>query len=339
VSHLVALHQPKEYPMFFGSRIITAVIVVLGVPAATVAYVGLIEWLLGRIPFIWRRRLRPWLWAGPALAFLGVYLVYPMIYTAVLSFKNHNSSQFVGLDNYIYVFTNASSLTTLRNNLYWLVLLAGAVVVLGFIFAFLFDRVRYEPVVKGMIFLPMAISFVAASIVWKLQYEYRPAEAGQVGTFNAILVGLGAQPVAWIVNRSINNFALILVGVWMWTGYGMVILSAALKGIPIELIEAARVDGASELQVLFRVIIPMMASTIAMVATTMVINALKAFAIVYTMTSGNFGTDVMANQMYKQMFLFNNFGVASAVAVVLLIATVPVMLVNIRRFRLQEELR
>ncbi|MFN2220542.1 MAG: carbohydrate ABC transporter permease [Anaerolineae bacterium] len=325
--------------MLLGSRIITAIVVVVGVPAATVAYVALIEWVLGRIPFIWRRRLRPWLWAGPAFAFLGVYLVYPMVYTFILSFKNYDSSKFVGIENYKYVFTNPSSLTTLRNNLYWLVLLAGAVVILGFIFAVLFDRVRYEPVVKGMIFLPMAISFVAAGVVWKLQYDYRPPGVTQTGTFDAIITALGGQPVAWLVDRSVNNFALILVGVWMWTGYGMVILSAGLKGIPTELIEAARVDGASEIQILFRIIIPIMASTIAVVATTMIINALKAFAIVYTMTSGNFGTDIMANQMYKQMFLFNNFGVASAVAVVLLVATVPVMLINIRRFRAQEELR
>jgi len=322
-----------------GSRLITAIVVVVGVPAATVGYVALVEWLVGRLPFIWRRRLRPWLWAGPALAFLGVYLVYPMVYTFVLSFKNANSSKFVGIDNYKYVFTNASSLTTLRNNLYWLVLLAGAVVVFGLLFAVLFDRVRYEPVVKGVIFLPMAISFVAASVIWKLQYDYQPLGVAQTGTFNGLIVALGGQPVAWLVDRAVNNFALILVGVWMWTGYGMVILSAALKGIPVELIEAARVDGATEIQILFRIIIPMMGSTIAVVATTMVINALKAFDIVYVMTSGNYGTDVMANQMYKQMFLFNNFGVASAVAVVLLIAIVPVMLINIRRFRIQEALR
>jgi alpha-glucoside transport system permease protein len=322
-----------------GSRLITAIVVVVGVPAATVGYVALVEWLVGRLPFIWRRRLRPWLWAGPALAFLGVYLVYPLVYTFVLSFKNANSSKFVGIDNYKYVFTNASSLATLRNNLYWLVLLAGAVVVFGLLFAVLFDRVRYEPVVKGAIFLPMAISFVAASVIWKLQYDYQPLGVSQTGTFNGLIVALGGQPVAWLVDRAVNNFALILVGVWMWTGYGMVILSAALKGIPVELIEAARVDGATEIQILFRIIIPMMGSTIAVVATTMVINALKAFDIVYVMTSGNYGTDVMANQMYKQMFLFNNFGVASAVAVVLLIAIVPVMLINIRRFRIQEALR
>jgi alpha-glucoside transport system permease protein len=322
-----------------GSRLITAIIVVVGVPAATVGYVALVEWLVGRLPFVWRRRLRPWLWAGPALVFLSVYLVYPMVYTLYLSFLNHDSSEFVGLDNYKYVFTNASSLTTLRNNLYWLVLLAGAVVVFGLLFAVLFDRVKYEPVVKGAIFLPMAISFVAASIIWKLQYDYQPLGVSQTGTLDGLIVAAGGQPVAWLIDRVVNNFALILVGVWMWTGFGLVVLSAALKGIPVEVIEAARVDGASEIQILFRVIIPMMGSTIAVVATTMVINALKAFDIVYVMTSGNYGTDVMANQMYKQMFLFDNFGVASAVAVVLLIAIVPIMLINVRRFRIQEALR
>lgn len=322
-----------------GSRVVIAIVVVVGVPAATVGYVALIEWILGRLSYVWRRRVRPWLWAGPALFFLAVYLIYPMVYTFYLSFLDFNSTEFVGIDNYKYVFTNSSSLTTLRNNLLWLVLLAGAVVVFGLLSAVLFDRTRYESIAKGAIFLPMAISFVAASIVWKLQYDYRPLEVPQTGTFDALIVAAGGQPVAWLQDRAVNNFALILVGVWMWTGFGLVILSAALKGIPTEVIEAARVDGANERQILFRIIIPMMSTTIAVVATTMVINALKAFDIVYVMTSGNFGTDVMANQMYKQMFLFTNFGVASAVAVVLLLAIVPVMVINIRRFRAQEAMR
>jgi alpha-glucoside transport system permease protein len=213
------------------------------------------------------------------------------------------------------------------------------VVVFGMIFAVLFDRVRYEATAKAMIFIPMAISFTAASVIWKLQYQYQPPGAPQTGTLNAIVTGLGFQPVAWLIKSPLNTFMLIIVGIWMWTGFGVVILSAGLKGIPAEIIEAARVDGASEFQILIRVTIPMMATTIAVVATTMVINALKAFDIVYVMTSGNFSTDVMANLMYKQMFIFNNYGYASAIATVLLLAIVPVMIVNIRRFQAQEEIR
>jgi alpha-glucoside transport system permease protein len=185
----------------------------------------------------------------------------------------------------------------------------------------------------------MAISFTAASVIWKLQYQYQPPGAPQTGTLNAVVAGLGFQPVAWLIQSPLNTFMLIIVGIWMWTGFGVVILSAGLKGIPTEIIEAARVDGATEFQILIRVTIPMMASTIAVVATTMVINALKAFDIVYVTTSGNFNTDVMANLMYKQMFIFDNFGYASAIAVVLLLAIVPVMIINIRRFQVQEEIR
>jgi alpha-glucoside transport system permease protein len=180
---------------------------------------------------------------------------------------------------------------------------------------------------------------VAAGIIWKLMYDYQPPAKPQTGTLNAIVTALGGQPVPWLVDRVTNNPALIWVGVWVWTGFALVILSAGLKGIPQEIIEAARVDGANEWQILFRITIPMMSSTIAVVATTMVIYALKAFDVVYVMTNGNFGTDVIANRMYKEMFNYNQFGRASAIAVVLLLAIVPVMLININRFRQQEAIR
>jgi alpha-glucoside transport system permease protein len=322
-----------------GSRIITAIVVVVGVPAITVGYVALIEWVLGRLSYDMRRRLRPWLWLAPLLVILAVYLVYPTIVTTYLSFFNANSTKFVGLENYHTLFTNPSGLITLRNNLLWLVLVAGAVVTFGLLFAVIFDRVSYEAAAKALIFVPMAISFVAASVIWKLMYDYQPPGAPQTGTLDAIVVALGGQPIPWVITQPLNTFMLIIVGVWMWTGFGLVILSAGLKSIPTEILEAARVDGANEFQILIQIIIPMMGSTIAVVATTMIINALKAFDIVYTMTSGNFNSDVLANQMYKQMFLFNNFGYASAIAVVLLLAIVPVMIINIRRFQAQEAIR
>ncbi|MEJ2209616.1 MAG: sugar ABC transporter permease [Anaerolineae bacterium] len=322
-----------------SSRIVIALVVIVGVPAATVGYVALIEWILGRLAYATRHKLRPWLWLAPAIILLTVFLIYPSINTIYLSFFNADSSKFVGIENYKTLFTQPTGLITLRNNLLWLVLLAGIVVTLGLLFAVLFDRVRYEAVAKALIFVPMAISFVAASVIWKLQYDYKPLGTPQTGTLNGIAVALGGQPIPWLIDSPLNTFMLIIVGVWMWTGFGLVILSAGLKGIPTEIIEAARVDGASEFQILTRVTIPMMASTIAVVATTMVINALKAFDIVYVMTSGNFSTDVMANQMYKQMFTFRNFGYASAIAVVLLLAIVPVMVINVRRFQEQEMIR
>jgi alpha-glucoside transport system permease protein len=322
-----------------SSRLIMAVIVVVGVPAVMVGYIALVEWVLRFLPDKSRGRVRPWLWVGPALIFLVVYLVYPVINTLYLSLLNFNSTKYVGLANYIYVFTAPETLQAMRNNVLWLVLLTGLTVGFGLIFAVLFDRVSYEAIVKAMIFIPMAISFVAAGVIWKLMYDYQPPGHAQTGTLNAIATTLGGQPVAWLVNSTTNNPALIWVGVWMWTGFAVVILSAALKSIPGEVIEAARVDGANEWQILRSITIPMMGSTIAVVATTMVINALKAFDVVYVLTNGNFRTDVIANRMYKEMFTYTNFGYASAIAVVLLIAIVPIMLVNIRRFRAQEAMR
>jgi len=316
-----------------------AVIVVVGVPAAMVGYIALMELLVGLFPYHTRRRVRPWLWVGPALLLLAFYLVYPTLNTAYLSFLNADSTKGVGIENYWYVFTNHDMLDSLKNNVLWLILLTGLTVTFGLLFAVLFDRVKYETVAKALVFLPMAISFVAAGIIWKLMYDYQPPVKPQTGTLNAIVTALGGQPVPWLVDRATNNPALIWVGVWVWTGFALVILSAGLKGIPQEIIEAARVDGANEWQVLFRITIPMMSSTIAVVATTMVIYALKAFDIVYVMTNGNFGTDVIANRMYKEMFNYNQFGRASAIAVVLLLAIVPVMLININRFRQQEAIR
>lgn len=321
------------------SRLVMALIVVVGVPAATIAYVALVEALVRRLPFRVRDGVRPWLWVGPALLLLAVYLVYPTLNTLYLSFFNANSSEYVGLANYSYVFSDGSVITSLRNNGLWLVFLTGLTVTFGLLFAVLFDRVRYEAAAKALIFLPMAISFVAAGVIWKLMYDYQPPTFPQTGTLNGITTALGSDPIPWLINRPGNNFALIIVGVWVWTGFALVILSAGLKGIPTEILEAAKVDGANAWQSLTKVTIPMMGSTIAMVATTMIIFALKAFDVVYVMTNGNFATDVIANRMYKEMFNYSHFGRAGAMAMILLVAIVPVMLFNIRRFREQEAIR
>lgn len=322
-----------------GNRLLMALVVVVGVPAATVAYVWLAERVAALLPSKAQARVRPWLWAGPALLLLTIYLIYPTINTAYLSLLNRDSTQFVGLENYLFFFTNNATLLALRNNVLWIIFFTLLTVTLGLLIAVLFDRVSYEAAAKALIFMPMALSFVAAGVIWKLMYDFQPPIRPQTGTLNAIITLFGADPVAWLVNRNTNNPALIWVGVWMWTGFAMVILSAGLKGIPTEIIEAARVDGANELQILRRITIPMLSSTIAVVATTMVIWALKVFDVVYVMTNGNFGTEVIANRMYKEMFNFRHFGRASAIAIVLLLAIIPVMLVNIRRFREQEAIR
>ena len=287
-----------------------------------------------------RNPLIPWLYVAPTLLILAAYLVYPTLNTLYLSFLDKRSESFVGLKNYAWVFTSSTMRTAFRNNLLWIVLFTALTVSLGLILAVMADRVRYESSVKSTIFLPMAISFVGAGVIWKFVYAFRPAGTPQIGLLNAIWTGwFGQEPVGWLVNRATNNFALIAAGVWIWTGFCMVILSAAYKGIPRELLEAARVDGASEWQVFWRIIIPTMKPTLAVVTTTMIINVLKVFDIVYVMTNGDHGTEVIANRMYKEMFHFHNFGRASAIAVVLLLAIVPVMMVNIRRFQEQEALR
>jgi alpha-glucoside transport system permease protein len=247
-----------------------------------------------------------------------------------------SSSNWVGLANYGAIFTDPTVLLALRNSVIWIVVFTSATVALGLGIAILADRVPYESALKAAVFLPMATSFVAAGVIWRSMYGYRPPPLPQTGTLNAILDAVlpGFEPQAWLVNNPpLNSLALIAAAVWVWTGFCTVILSASLKGIPGELIDAARVDGASEWQIFRRVVLPFLGPTIAVVATTMVIFALKAFDIVYVMTNGNFETEVIANRMYKEMFNVRDFGRASAIAVVLLAAVAPVMLANIRRFQ------
>lgn len=320
-------------------RLLTAIGVVIGVPAVLVGYIVLAEQALRLAPEAIRARLRPWLWILPALVFLFVFLVYPTIGTIVLSLQDKAGTAFVGLANYQYFFTSADTLGALRNNGLWLVFFTGATVGGGLLIAVLVDRVRYEGAAKTVIFIPLSISMVAAGVIWKFMYDYQPPGAPQTGTLNGVVTALGGEPRPWLLDGPGNNLALIVVGAWMWTGFCMVILSAALKGISGELLEAARVDGANELQVFRLIILPLLRPAIAVVATTMVITALKAFDIVYVMTNGNYDTEVIANRMYKELFSVGHFGRASAVAVVLMLAIVPVMVFYIRRFRQQEALR
>jgi len=287
----------------------------------------------------WRVRLAPWLWISPAVVIVGALLVYPVIRTIWTSLFNDDSTQFVGLENYRRIFTNPITLEYLRNNVLWLVLGTAATVLFGLVIAVLADRARFERVTKAAIFIPMAISMVGAGVIWLLMYQYAAPGQPQTGVLNAVITRLGFGPQAWLISPTVNNLALIGAYVWMWTGFCMVILSAALKSIPEELLEAARIDGAREIQIFFRVIVPMISPTIAVVATTMLINILKIFDIIYVMTGGDFGTNVVALGFYQEFFNFNDFGLGSALAVLLLVVVIPVMLVNIRRFRAQEAQR
>ncbi|NEQ78919.1 MAG: sugar ABC transporter permease [Moorea sp. SIO2I5] len=280
-----------------------------------------------------------WVYLAPALALLTAYLILPTLNTIYISFLDKRSQNFVGLDNYIFAFTNPSMGIAFRNNVLWLVLVTGFSVGLGLIIAVLVDRVRYEPVAKSIIFMPMAISFVGASVIWRFIYAFRPAGSEQIGLLNGIITSLGFEPVGWLVERSINNYALIVIMIWLQTGFCLILLSAAIKGIPKDIIEAARIDGASEWQIFWKITIPMIRGTIAVVVTTVVIAVLKVFDIVWVMTGGNQNTEVIASRMIKEMFNYRNFGRGSAIAVILLLVIIPVMISNIRRFREQENSR
>lgn len=321
-------------------RLLSLIAAIAAVPALLAAYVYAVEAVL-RVPgrkvvgARGGRGARPWLWIAPALLIMAVFLVYPIVNTLVLSFKDAKASGFVGLANYAHVFTDKAMLVVLRNNLAWLVFFTLGTLGFGLVLALLSERVKWEAAAKAAVFIPMAISFVAAGVIWRFMFEYRPAGEAQIGTVNAILSSLspGFEPKAWLFDKGTNNPALIVVGIWMWTGFSMVILSAGLKGIPTETIEAARIDGATEVQIFLRVILPLASPTIAVVATTLMVNVLKIFDIVYVMTNGALGTEVIANRMYKELFNYRHFGRASAIAIVLLVAVAPVVALNIRRFR------
>lgn len=311
------------------------VIVVVGVPAITVLYGLATEWVLRFVPDRRRAGLRPWLWLLPGVLFLAIFLVYPTISTVLLSFQDRRSENFVGLQNYVDLLGQPLFWQTIGNTALWIIFFTGLAVLFGLMVAVLADRVRYETAVKALIFIPMAISFVAAGVIWGFMYDFDP----DIGTLNAAVVAAGGEPQAWLLEWPRNTGMLIIVGIWMWVGFAMVILSAGLKGINLELLEAARMDGANELQVFYRIILPLLAPTIAVVGTTILITALKTFDIVYVMTGGNFGTNVIGTLWYEERFTNRDIGTASAVAVILILTIVPVMLLNIRRFQAQEAAR
>jgi alpha-glucoside transport system permease protein len=218
----------------------------------------------------------------------------------------------------------------------WIIFGSTLSVVVGLVVAWLADRSKFERVSKSLVFLPMAISFVGASVIWNFMYEVRPADAPQIGLLNAITVALGSNPHPWdkwVAIAPWNNLFLIVIVVWLQTGFSMVLFSAALKGIPEEILEAARVDGATEMQTFFRVMIPSIMATIITVWTTIVIFTLKIFDVVWVMTGGQFGTHVIATQFYRQSFTARNSGFGSAIAIILLLTVFPVLFYNLRQFR------
>jgi alpha-glucoside transport system permease protein len=282
-----------------------------------------------KLPNGWTVRLQPIVFVGPAVALLAWYLAIPTVRTFSLSLMDSNSVNFVGLANYQAVFTQRIMLEAFSNNILWMIVGTTLTVGLGLVIAILADRSSFERVAKSLIFLPMAISMVGAGVIWKFVYDNNP----NIGLLNAIVTSLGGQPQAWLsLVQPWNNLFLILVMVWLQTGYAMVLISAAIKGIPDDLLEAARVDGAGEIRIFLSIIIPNITGTLLTVITTIVIFTLKIFDIVMVMTGGQFGTEVIGVRFYREMFINGNAGYGSAIAIVLLIAVIPVMIYNLREF-------
>ena len=275
-------------------------------------------------------RIRPWLFMFPALALLTVYLVYPVFQSIRLSFMDANGQSFVGGANYDWLIHDGKFQESIVNNLMWLVFVPSAATFFGLVAAAVTDRIRWGNFAKAMIFMPMAISFVGAAVIWKLVYEYRPEGQEQIGILNAIWTGMGGEPQTWLTSPVVNSFLLMIVLVWIQTGFAMVILSAALRGIPEETIEAAVLDGASPLQIFMKIKVPQIWGTILVVWTTITITVLKVFDIVLTMTNGQWGTQVLANLMYDWMFRGNDTGRASTAAIVIMLMVLPIMVWNIR---------
>ncbi len=287
-----------------------------------------------------RSAIRPWLFVGPALFLLGVYLVYPVYETLRLSLFDRTGNVFVGLSNYIWAFRDPEFLQSIGNNILWLIIVPAMSTAMGLIVAVLADRVSWGTLAKSLIFLPMAISFIGASVIWKFVYDFRGPDATQIGVLNAVVVWMGGEPQAWITIPFWNSLLLMVILVWMQTPFAMVILGAALRGIPEETLEAARIDGASEIKIFFLIMIPQIVGTMLVVWTTITIIVLKVFDIVLAMTNGQWDTEVLANLMFDWMFRGGgDFGRGSTMAVMIMVAVIPIMVWNIRRFQKEEGMR
>jgi alpha-glucoside transport system permease protein len=306
-----------------------------------VVVVGLLLLVLDILPR-WGRgkeRLQMAGFLGPALFLLSVGLVYPLLRTVYLSFFNDNGSSFIGVDNYTWIFTNDDTLIMLRNTLLWVVFVPLLATGFGLLYAVLVDKARGEGIAKSLIFMPMAISLVGASIIWKFVYAYRDPGVEQIGLLNQVLIWFGGKPQQVLTNSPSNTFYMIVILIWIQAGFAMVILSAAIKAIPSEIVEAARLDGANPWQMFWRVTMPSIRPAVLVVVVTITIGTLKVFDIVRTMTGGQFKSSVLAFEMYNQAFRSYDDGKGSALAVLLFLLVVPIVIYQARQLRHRAEIR
>jgi alpha-glucoside transport system permease protein len=321
-------------------KLLIAVMAILaGVGGITLLYF-LLNFLVERLPGRWEHRLKPFAFIAPAVVIVGLFLVYPAVQTIVYSFANDESTAFIGLTNYQELFSDSDFRSALFNNLLWIIIVPTMSVIIGLLVAVLADKLsaRFESISKSVIFLPMAISFVGAGTIWGFIYYAELRAPEQIGLLNAIVVQFGGEPVVWLQQSqfSLNDLLLMVIMIWLQAGFAMVLLSAAIKNVPIDTLEAARIDGANEFQIFFRVVVPQIWATMLVVFTTILILVMKIFDVVYVMTNGAFGTEVIANVFFKELLEFGNNGQAAAVVVVLMIAVIPLMIYQVRRYRAEE---
>jgi alpha-glucoside transport system permease protein len=332
---------PSQWKVdLMASKIITALITVLAGVSAALALYWLLNKLAEVLPGRWEHRIKPFLYILPAYLAITLYLVYPAVQTVIDSFRDQASVEFVGFENYTELLDSDAFRDTLFNTFLWILIVPAATVMIGLAVAVLADRLKAkaENFVKTVIFLPMAISLVGASVVWRFIYAARPSGQTQIGLQNAVLGLFGADPVAWLEKSDfhLNSLLLMLVLLWSQVGFSMVLLSAAVKGVPGDTLEAARIDGASERQIFFQVVVPQIKGTIITVYVTVTIGVMKIFDIVYTMTNGRFNTNVIGNEFWNQLSTFFNNGRAAAIVVMLMIAVIPIMIYQVRHFRAEE---
>ena len=321
-------------------KLINALLTVLyGVGAALLVYYALNK-IAELLPAKWEERLKPYLYILPAYLAITIYLLYPAIQSVINSFQDRASEEWVGFANYRDLLGSSAFRDTMFNTVLWMIVVPTFTVVIGLAVATLADRLKpsTEKLTKTIIFLPMAIALAGSAVIWDTLYNAKPAGQEQIGVQNAIITALGFDPVVWLQESTLhlNSFLLMLVLLWAQVGFAMVLLSAAVKGVPVDTLEAARIDGATERQVFFSVIVPQVKGTIITVFITTLIAVLKIFDVVYVMTNGNFNTNVLGNEFYNQLTTNFNYGSAATIVVIMMIVVIPVMFYQVRHFKAEE---
>jgi len=324
-------------------KILNALLAIVAGVGGMFVFYWLFNALVERLSQRWERRIKPYVFVAPAVAIVGLFLVYPVVQTILFSFADRNSTAWVGFENYTLIFKDDRFVEALFNNLLWIIIVPTFAVAIGLLIAVMADRLkpRGEKIAKSIIFMPMAISFVGASTIWGFVYDTDFRGGEQIGLLSAITTKLGFEPQRWLSLQtfSLNDLLLIVIMVWLQAGFAMVLLSAAIKGVPEETLEAARIDGAGEVAIFFRVIVPQIWPTVIVVFTTVLILVMKVFDIVNVITNGRDGTEVIANRFYNLLFESGENGQAAAVVVILMLAVVPVMIYQVRQFRREEAAR